>query len=480
MIYCRRILPSATGVCEAITIDISTEDLDTCLEVLQRIADSHGAFRRSDRFNGLISKIYREGKRRDLNAERQRQRSEDQALKSATAMVQIQRDATPAAAALLPPAFHASQKLNEPECCYICKKDYTEVHFFYHLLCPECAAFNYQMRHLSADLTGRIALVTGGRVKIGHQTVLRLLRDGAKVIVTTRFPYAAARRFAAEPDSATWSDRLQLYGLDLRNIPAVESFARHLLHTEPHLDILIHNAAQTIRRPIGFYQDLVDQELNPEATVSIEARNLVLQGAPSTLAISDSSTLLPSVIPSVKDVLPADALEDNEERADSRSTNSWLLRLDEVSAPEMLEVQLVNSVAPFLLNSRLKELMVRSPFARRFIVNVSAMEGQFVRHKTVFHPHTNMAKAALNMMTRTSGEDYAQSRIYMNSVDTGWVTDENPGPKRLKIQEDHGFFPPLDIIDGMARIYHPIATGVENEDEPLFGKFLKDFVPCPW
>jgi NAD(P)-dependent dehydrogenase (short-subunit alcohol dehydrogenase family) len=149
--------------------------------------------------------------------------------------------------------------------------------------------------------------VTGGRVKIGHQTVLRLLRDGAKVIVTTRFPYAAARRFHAEPDSAQWADRLQLYGLDLRNIPAVESFARHLLHTEPHLDILIHNAAQTIRRPIGFYQDLVDQELNPPQSVPIGARNLVLQGAPSTLAISDSSTLLPAVLSNVKDVLPADA-----------------------------------------------------------------------------------------------------------------------------------------------------------------------------
>ena len=467
-------------VCEAIDIEISSEDLHTCLEVLQHIADSHGTFRRSDRFNGLISKIYREGKRRDLNAERQRQRSEDHALKSATAMVQIQRDALPAAAALLPSSFHAGQKLNEPECCYICKKDYTDVHFFYHLLCPECATFNYQMRGLSADLTGRTALVTGGRVKIGYQTVLRLLRDGAKVIVTTRFPHAAARRFYAEPDSAGWASRLQLYGLDLRNIPAVEAFAGHLLHTESHLDIIIHNAAQTIRRPIGFYQDLVTQELNPQETLSIEARGLVIQGAPSTLAISDSSTLLPAVMPGVKDVLPVDALEDNEERADSRNTNSWLLKLDEVSAPEMLEVQLVNSVAPFLLNSRLKSLILRSPFQRRFIVNVSAMEGQFGRHKTIFHPHTNMAKAALNMMTRTSGEDYARSQIYMNSVDTGWVTDENPGPKRLKIQEDHGFFPPLDIIDGMARIYHPIAMGVNSDEEPLFGRFLKDFVPCPW
>ena len=143
-------------------------------------------------------------------------------------------------------------------------------------------------------------------------------------------------------------------------------------------------------------------------------------------------------------------------------------------------MQLVNSVAPFVLNSRLKPLMMRSPFKRRFIVNVSAMEGQFRRHKTVFHPHTNMAKAALNMMTRTSGEDYAKDGIYMNSVDTGWVTDENPTPKRDKIQEERGFFPPLDIIDGMARIYHPIAEGINLEAEPPFGLFLKDYASCPW
>ena len=160
--------------------------------------------------------------------------------------------------------------------------------------------------------------------------------------------------------------------------------------------------------------------------------------------------------------------------------NSWLLRLDEVSAPEMLEVQLVNSVAPFLLNSRLKPLLMRAPFARKFIVNVSAMEGQFRRKKTVFHPHTNMAKAALNMMTRTSGDDYAKDGIYMTSVDTGWVTNENPTIKRERIQEETGFYPPLDIVDGMARIYHPIAEGINNDAEPYFGIFLKDYAPCAW
>ncbi len=456
-------------------MDISPEEFETCLQVLQRIVDARGTIRRTDRFNSLVSKVYREGKRQDQQDERRRQETEDRARQAATAMVQIQRDAPPVAA-LPPPGSLAVKTLNKPECCYVCKEDYTEVHFFYHLLCPRCAAFNYRMRDLHADLSGRTALVTGGRVKIGVQTVLRLLRDGARVLVTTRVPHAAARRFYEEADSGEWRDRLHLYGLDLRNIPAVEAFARHLLDTEPSLDILIHNAAQTIRRPPGFYQELVAQEQSPEQTLPLEARRLVLQNAPSTLAISDSSLLLPGVT----DVLPADALEDNEERADSRAVNSWLLRLDEVSAPEMLEVQLVNSVAPFLLNSRLKPLLMRSPFARRFIVNVSAVEGQFGRHKTVYHPHTNMAKAALNMMTRTSGEDYAKDGIYMNSVDTGWVTDENPGPRRARNQEELGFFAPLDIIDGMARIYHPIAEGVNEPGKPLFGLFLKDYAPCRW
>jgi hypothetical protein len=173
-------------------------------------------------------------------------------------------------------------------------------------------------------------------------------------------------------------------------------------------------------------------------------------------------------------------LEDNEERADSRNTNSWLLKLDEVSAPEMLEVQLVNSVAPFLLNSRLKELMLRSPFTRRFIVNVSAMEGQFVRHKTIFHPHTNMAKAALNMMTRTSGEGLRPQRYLHEQCRYRLGHRRKPRPQAPSDSGDHGFFPPLDIIDGMARIYHPVAMGIKQDDEPIFGKFLKDFVPCPW
>ena len=202
--------------------------------------------------------------------------------------------------------------------------------------------------------------------------------------------------------------------------------------------------------------------------------------SPGLAGALESPAQLPALARALPDILPLDKLHDHEERVDSRDTNSWLLALEDVSAREMLEVQLVNSVAPFLLNARLKPLMVRSPFERRFIVNVSAMEGQFSRHKTIFHPHTNMAKAALNMMTYTSAAGYAEEGIYMNSVDTGWVTDENPTVKRQRKQNELGFFAPLDIIDGMARIYHPIALGVEDEATPFFGQFLKDYSPCKW
>lgn len=458
-------------------MEISPEEMEICLSVLQKYATYPTVLPRSERFNALVSKVYREGKRVYQAQQKAQRVAEDRAVRASTGMVQIQRDAVSANA--LPPPNASARRLNEPDTCYICKQEFTEVHFFYHLLCPKCAEYNYRMRDLHSDLTGRVALVTGGRVKIGFQTVLRLLRDGAKVLVTTRFPHSAARRFYAESDSADWSHRLHLYGLDLRNIPAVEAFSNHLLHNEPSLDIIIHNAAQTIRRPSGFYQELMSVEEAPHQTLAIEAMQLVKQDAPTTTSIRDSSALLPAALPGT-DILPVDRLEDNEERADSRSVNSWLLRLDEVSTPELLEVQLVNSIAPFVLNSRLKPLMMRSPHARRFIVNVSAMEGQFRRHKTVFHPHTNMAKAALNMMTRTSGDDYAKDGIYMNSVDTGWVTDENPTPKRTRIQDERGFFPPLDILDGMARIYHPIAEGINLPDEPLHGLFLKDYASCPW
>jgi NAD(P)-dependent dehydrogenase (short-subunit alcohol dehydrogenase family) len=461
---------------------LSPEELESCIEMLQRLSETYRITEPNARLKSLVRKLYREGKREHRTHQRQvrgKRRQEDRALLATTALVRHQRDNQGPVALPTPTGRH----LHEPENCYVCKTPYTEVHHFYHYLCPECAAFNYGMRGLRADLTGRVALVTGGRVKIGHQLVLRLLRDGAQVLVVTRFPSAAARRLEAEPDSGDWLDRLRVYGLDLRDIPSVEDFAQRLLVELPSLDILVHNAAQTIQRPAEFYKNLLLQEQKPERTLPPAALSRVFQASPPTVGLNATtllSTNLGSDIVQEVGLLPLDSMHDREERVDTRDTNSWLLPLEDVSAREMLEVQLVNAIAPTLLNARLKPLMVNSPFERRFIVNVSAMEGQFSRHKTIFHPHTNMAKAALNMMTHTSAAGYAKDGIYMNSVDTGWVTDENPTAKRRRKQEELGFFAPLDIIDGMARIYHPIALGVENEEPPLFGKFLKDYAPCRW
>ncbi len=436
--------------------DVPTEDWETCLRVLQTVSEDTALAAGDERFKALVAKIHREGKRGARREGEQQRRAADRQTKADTGLVraqcgnEIQGDLK-------------WGRLETPASCYICKEVYTHVHPWYHLLCPNCAELNAAKREQRADLHGRRALVTGGRIKIGFGLALRLLRDGAEVLVTTRFPADAAKRFAAEPDYENWRECLRIAGLDLRHLPSVEEFAQSLLADEPVLDILVNNAAQTVSRPAAFYQHLLDAEaLNSPMTL--------LGG--SSLPASEEMDLARYFPPGLYDR--------DGQQLDTRPVHSWRLRLEDVGLREMLEVQLVNAAAPFLLSSRLKPLLMRSSFERRFIVNVSAMEGQFGReHKTVFHPHTNMAKAALNMMTRTSAPDYARAGIYMNSVDTGWVTDENPYPQKMHAQE-RGFWTPLDATDAVARIYDPIARGISEAEEPLFGHFLKDYYPYAW
>jgi len=401
--------------------------------------------------------------------------------------------------------------LESPRNCYVCKAEFNKLHHFYDTMCSDCGDFNYAKRFQTADLSGQVAVVTGSRLKIGYHITLILLRSGATTIATTRFPVDSALRFSKEEDFTEWGHRLHIHGLDLRHIPSVEIFCNFIEMKYKRLDILINNAAQTVRRPAGFYKHLMDkeempisklpdfakdllkdhhdciQELNTLAENITDEKNLPVtwHGKQPGIGLSQSAKL--SQIPysfdnSLKadEVFPEGELDVDLQQVDLRTTNSWRLKLGEIETLEMMEVQLVNSIAPFVLCNRLSVLMRKEKTGQKHIINVTAMEGKFHRfHKISRHPHTNMAKAALNMLTHTASGEFEKDGLFINAVDTGWVTDEDPVQLAKEKVDTHDFQPPLDIVDGAARVLDPLIDGI-NSGKHWSGKFLKDYRPIDW
>jgi NAD(P)-dependent dehydrogenase (short-subunit alcohol dehydrogenase family) len=499
---------------------LSDDDVEACVRVLRAIEADRSLLTRLSRAQrrelltlaGLVSKPERHELVRMAKAfrraEREAAKAHDRELVD-QALLRIQRRSPVYAPLRL--EWPAAEPAERPElrgelACYVCKQSFSKVHRYYDSLCEPCGDFNYAKREQTADLANHYAVVTGARVKIGYQAALKLLRAGAHVVVTTRFPVDAARRYAKEPDFEELRGRLQIFGLDLRHTPSVELFARFLAERLPRLDYVVNNACQTVRRPAAFFSHLLEAEAAPFASLPADCRGVLAEHAELCRALRslhDGGTHALAVAPAGQGeglvhsaalsqrryldedyragdtLFPAQRYDEDLQQIDLREINSWRLRLHEVETPELLEVHLVNAIAPYILNARLKPLMVATAGRHKHAVNVSAMEGQFYRTtKTDKHPHTNMAKAALNMMTRTSAPDFVQDGIHMNAVDTGWVTDEDPAVRAAR-KAELGFSPPLDIIDGAARIVDPIFAG-RLTGEHVWGQFLKDYKPAPW
>ncbi|MBA2947536.1 SDR family NAD(P)-dependent oxidoreductase [Streptomyces himalayensis] len=474
---------------------IDPERLAVCLAVLEELDKLDVDHPDAIAVRRATSGIYRTVKQRRRQERRAAKTAHDKAVTEATATGSAERidDETQG---ILPSSSAKGEIagiLQRPRSCYICKQRYVEVDVFYHQLCQTCAAENRDRRDARTDLTGKRALLTGGRAKIGMYIALRLLRDGAQTTITTRFPNDAIRRFKAMPDSDEWIHRLKIVGIDLRDPAQVVALADSVAAAGP-LDILINNAAQTVRRSPQAYSELVSAESAPLPAGELPSAEVIGtfgSGAVAALPAAGGGALtaqdvtelaLVSGSASLERIAAGTAIDAGGLVPDLHDTNSWIQTVEEVDPVELLEVQLCNSTAPFILISRLRPAMAaaaRVGGGRSYVVNVSAMEGVFSRgYKGAGHPHTNMAKAALNMLTRTSAKEmFDTDRILMTAVDTGWITDERPHPDKIRLAEE-GFHAPLDLVDGAARVYDPIVRGEAGED--LYGVFLKDYAPGKW
>lgn len=447
----------------------SAEEWETCIRVLKSLKDNPLHNPDNLLLSGLISKIYKTARKSIRQESYSEKRQQDLSVHQ-NSVISQQALAGTSLYENLAKTDHVFTPFHIPKSCYICQAKYTEGHFFYDRLCPPCAVENYEKRFDTADLSGRYVLLTGGRVKVGYAAALKFLRSGATLCLTTRFPALAYAQLQQEADFGNWQQRLVVYGLDLRNLAAIEEFIAFYQQRFPALDILVNNAAQTIQYTDDYYRPVVQREQQLLQQLAVPPSRLVANSTPVSAALA---TLEYQQLASV----PV-ALSRFGQPVDVREKNSWNSGLTDISLYELLEVNLINHIAPYQLIKHLKPLMLRSSFPDKFIVNVTSSEGIFQHgNKTAYHPHTNMTKAALNMLTLTSAPEFAEAHIYMTAVDVGWVSTGATESLRKK-QFESGYVPPLDSVDAAARIFHPILQGLQANY--LSGVLLKDYHVHAW
>ncbi|KAJ5860925.1 uncharacterized protein N7529_008235 [Penicillium soppii] len=385
------------------------------------------------------------------------------------------------------------RKFSEKMRCYICRYVFSasEAHELYPSLCRQCGMFNVGCAQLSLpdrlNLTGKFALITGGRINLGYSTALRLLRCGANVIVSSRYPADAAARYAKETDFSQWGSRLKVVGADFRT--AKDAFrlvhiVKNLLcawegenkfENQRRLDILINNAAQTLTDPIKAEVEAIARE---EQLKDHTATKLLLASTSDSYKPRVRGGLQSSWISSIESgktklYIENDAKNNQAEIQNThkglRTTNdadpaksSWVQSLSEIPYEDLISAHSVNAFVPLILcRELLKNMGSEPPHSKHqphgYIVNVSSREGiledvPHSRSKAGHHVHTNMSKAAINMITETEAQTAWKSRrVAMNTVDPGYMS------AAPEYQRDEGC--PIGFEDGAARVLWPIAVG---------------------
>lgn len=404
--------------------------------------------------------------------------------------------------------------------CYICQYLLLTHHPQYPSLCRPCGDYNLSSSALSLPdalhLEGKTALVTGGRLNLGFRTALRLLRCGAKVIVSTRYPRDAEVRYMQETDHLKWRDHLHVIGADFRaanDVFQLVHLTKGVLEgwhggRNAKLDILINNAAQTLTDSVKKEDSAVQRESKLRLESPFPGNELLLAKDSYTPRIrggvhyskSLTSTSVHYLESTPKDINRASNQTSGTDSAGSEDCSlrqndpnlksSWSQSLHEVPYEDVISAHSVNTFVPLILLRELLPCMgipktdlvstERTSKPAAYVINVTSREGIFESSpqssaKNGKHVHTNLTKAALNMLTETEAAPaWRERRVAINSVDPGFMSAAPEVEERWKQREGKEWQCPIGWEDGAGRVLWPIAVS-ESGDGAVWGRFLKHF-----